>query len=150
MEIYQKRTSSLHIEFGHIHQSLCSCTTTVFFYPSLWVEGWVWKAWLTSVRALGDTRVLYATCQRLNDGSHSTPAQLSLHSVNVHGLYVHVGSCVCVWGGVCVWLYIWMCLCVCVFLRSRVNYIGHDVKGRSLVGENTASSTQQLPWRQHW
>lgn len=26
-------------------------------------------------------------------------------------------------------------MCLCVFLRSKVNYIGHDVKGRSLVGE---------------
>lgn len=91
--------------------------------------------------------MLYATCQRLNDGSQSTPAQLSLHGVNVHGLYLHVGSRV--WG-VCVCDYTSECAFVCVFLRSRVNYTGHDVKGRSLVGENTASSTQQLPWRQRW
>lgn len=79
--------------------------------------------------------MLYATCQRLNDGSQSTP-QLSLLSVSVHGQHVHVGShvleCVCV--------IIDLNVPLCVFLRSRVNYIGHDVKGRSLVGENTAGS----------
>lgn len=86
--------------------------------------------------------MLYAKCQRLNDGSQSTPAQLSLYSVSVHALHVHVGVDLCV--------ILHLNVPLCVFLRSRVNYTGHDVKGRSLVGENTAGSTQLLPWRQHY
>ena len=77
--------------------------------------------------------MLYATCQRLNDGSQSTPAQLSRHGVKVHGLMC-TSAHVCVSGrggrgGVIKHLNVPLC----VFLRSRVNYTGHDVKGRSLV-----------------
>lgn len=145
----QSRTFSLcTLNLGIFTRAECSCTTRLFLYPSLWGWGWVWKAWLTSVRALGDTRVLYATCQRLNDGSQSTPPQLHLTQCEC-AWTVSVGSrvCVFVWesGGVIIHLNVPLC----VFLRSRVNYIGHDVKGRSLVGENTGSSMQQLPWRQH-
>lgn len=87
------------------------------------------KARLTSVRPLGlcgvgGVLVLYAACQRLNDGSQSTPAQLRLHSVNVHAVS-HVGMCVVIQPNVP----------LCVFLRSRVNYIGLDVKGGALVSK---------------
>lgn len=97
----QKRSFSKALAILDTHQSICSCTTILFFYPFVWVESWVWKAWLTLLWAFGDTRVLCATCQRLNDGSQST--QLSL--------------CGCAWTvcapvWVCVWLYIWMWLCV--------------------------------------
>lgn len=132
----QKRSFSTALAILDTHQSICSCTTILFFYPFVWVESWVWKAWLTLLWAFGDTGVLCATCQRLNDGSQSTQLSLCESAWTV---------CAPVW--VWVWLYIWMWLCV--FLRSRVNYTGHDVKGRSLVGENTAEFTQQLPWRQH-
>lgn len=67
--------------------------------------------------------------------AHSQP---SFHFADVRGLSVHLCGCVCDYTSEC----------GSVFLRSRVNYTGHDVKGRSLVGENTAEFTQQLPWRQ--
>lgn len=126
--------SSIHIDFV---QSMCFCITGVFFYPVLWVEGWVWKAWLTSVRPLGGggLLVLHATCQRLNDGS-------------VNSSSTQPPQCECARGLTCVCRCAWVSIQMCVFLRSRVNYIGHDVKGRSLVSEITAGSTQQLPWRQ--
>lgn len=70
--------------------------------------------------------MLYAACQRLNDGSQSTPAQLRLHSMNVHAVsHVCVGMCVVIQPNVP----------LCVFLRSRVNYIGLDVKGGDLVSK---------------